>query len=124
MNQSIVIGLLVGTISMAQATKLSQITSKYEFDPVDVNLDHHMSRYIDAATGKYKTEKEYAEAAKELDPNNIYKPLYPFHAEEDTGHKYATSHRCFGKQCPMEAAKSGKYTMRPKFGSMMQTGNV
>jgi hypothetical protein len=104
---------LFGTISVSQAVHLDKLTNRYIIDSIDRDIDHQTSRYTDAANGNYKTNEEYAEEAKKIDPNNIYKPLYPFSTEEDTGTKYATSHRCFGDVC--KEPKDTKYATRPDF---------
>lgn len=40
--------------------------------------------------------------------------------EDDTGHRFATSHRCYGNECPTDPPKSDKYSFRPKYDSLVQ----
>jgi hypothetical protein len=63
--------------------------------------DKFVERYRDASRGILKTEKEYQEEADAIYPPNIYKPGLPNFkvAEDDTGTKYVTTHRCFGGPC-------------------------
>ena len=99
-------------------------------------IEYQVKKFEDLQDGIYKTDKEYADEAAALDPEKIYKPR-PFsnvkkdyvtthdslaqrkdvppniapnvdvENEDWTGHKYVTSHQCYGKPCDYE--KPGVY---------------
>jgi hypothetical protein len=91
-------------------------------------IEYQVKKFEDLSDGIYKKDSDYAKEAAALDPENIYKPR-PFsnvkkeyetvhdslvqkgdvppnirpnvnvEDEDYTGHKYVTSHQCFGKPC-------------------------
>ena len=70
-------------------------------------MERNIQKYNDAADGNVKTNAQYAEEAAALDPSKIYKVLYPFHKEDDTGDKYTNTHRCFGGPCKQSLMQVG-----------------
>jgi len=79
-----------------------------------------MGRYQDIKDGKYKTQKELhdAERLRHKETLKTWNRQVPKLPPNLIGHdegKYATSHRCFGKQCPVDPPKSDRYAMRPSF---------
>lgn len=100
----LILGVLLGHLSLSQAVNLAKhrkrYTSSEEEDQNDL-ISKHLKRYIDAADGKGKTEADYAVEERAPNFNAIYPPdRKPFELEEDdTGEKYATTHRCFGHKC-------------------------
>lgn len=115
MKSNLVIAVLLGSISLSEAVSLDKNRHRYySWDPHEDTIEHHLSRYSDARRGILKTEEEYAKDAAKLDPNTIYKHIdHRRFDHDDTGTKYATSHRCFGSPCV--EPKSDKYAMRPKY---------
>jgi len=110
MKQSLILALFLGSISLSEAVLLEKRhhhkkTAKWYTtkDPHEENIDKAVQRYSDAADGNYKTEKQYAEEAAAIHPANVYKKDPNFKvAEDDTGEKYVTTHRCFGGPCKDE----------------------
>ena len=82
-----------------------------------------MKRYEKAASGKYEDQKalhdEEREQSKETLKawNRKVPQLNPNIYSDDTGTKYATSHRCFGETCK-EPKKYTKYSDRPDWSKI------
>jgi hypothetical protein len=70
-----------------------------------------------ASEGKTLKEIHDAERKDQEDTQKIHNRVVPkLPADmtiDDTGHHFATSHRCFGKECPVDPPKSDKYAVRP-----------
>ena len=84
--------------------------------PPSLDKDTHeeLSRHVDSRTGRFKTEFEVAEeiaAEEEQKLQETYaKPAFKVRdgmIDDWTGHRYVTSHRCFGSECKSDLKKNG-----------------
>ena len=100
-TSTLVIGILLGQLTLSQAVHLDKHSRQKQYitDSIDNDLDRNSMRYTDASTGNYKTNAQYAEEDEAIKAGNIYKKLYPFSMEDDTGDRYTNTHRCFGGPC-------------------------
>ena len=88
------------------------------FDRNDDTIQFHIGRYHSIQNGTYKTQKEIHDAERENHEDTVKAwnrkvPTLPNNLYGFDENKYATSHRCFGEQCPVEPPKSDRYAMRP-----------
>ena len=103
MKYNLIVAVFLGNLSLTEAVKLHSHHKHRWYTPKDPHEhteDKHVKRYEDAAKGILKTEKEYKDEEDAIYPGNVYKKTPNFKvAEDDTGEKYVTTHRCFGGPC-------------------------